>query len=175
MVDLTALEAEHNHPSLLDQTGVLALTEEFSDWWFGPEDSMVAQQFLVEVDEKVNALTGRLFGEEPRDVQNSVPELAAETKLAPFAPALSEEAKAAFEPLLDTWGMRIYDAEMTERFRQRLLNMAYLFDQAGQPMMCNLAATAAWGLNPQRGFPAAHHPFLRELLQQSVDRYLMLG
>jgi hypothetical protein len=38
-----------------------------------------------------------------------------------------------------------------------------------QPSLSSLLMTAAWGLDPASGIPPREHPFVRQLLRQTVE------
>ena len=56
-----------------------------------------------------------------------------------------------------------------QRLRDALLQMGYLADLSGRPMLCTLVMTAAWALGSDSGATPKRHPFLRQSLRKAVE------
>ncbi|MBI4496602.1 MAG: hypothetical protein HY689_01725 [Chloroflexi bacterium] len=170
--DFAALEQERHRPALLEKTGALVHAAEFSDWWFAPEDAPEVDAFLREVDRILEGLPDQGRRSVTEDIAPPPDlDLLSETSVLTVVWPLAEEATRQVEGLFDEHLMRLMPREVADRYRDRLLNMAYLVGLVDQPTYSSLIATAAWGLHPDRGFPPAHHPFLRALLRKTVEHH----
>lgn len=173
--DFDAMEAEGHRPPMIGQTGLLVHAYEFHDWWLTIEDSPLIAEFLTDLVTSLNALedkgaVGNLGKPEP---PANMDELLAETKHLVLPDPFSEAGRALLDEKIEDHGMRIFELPLAERYRHRLQHMAYLTGQAGQDTYSKLIWTAAWGLRPERGYPAAHHPFLKGLLRLTAVRHVL--
>lgn len=173
--DFEAMETEWHRPPMIGQTGLLVHAFEFHDWWLTVEDTPLVAEFLTDLVTSLNALddkgsVGSLSKAEPPEHMD---ELLAETKHIVLPDPFSEAGHAVLEEKLEDHGMRIFDGPMADRYRARLQHMGYLTGAAGQETYSKLIWTAAWGLRQERGYPPAHHPFLRGLLRVTAVRHVL--
>lgn len=171
--DFAALEEKLHQPDLLERTGVLVHAAEFSDWRAAPDDDPAVTAFLDAVDGALAGMPDRGHAEPSEDAMPPDLDLLEETHflaaLWPLTEAATQQMKALVEEHLE----KVIPREAADRYRERLLHMAYLTDRAGQPGYSGLIATAAWGLSPEREAPLSQNPFLRALMRQTVERHVL--
>jgi hypothetical protein len=171
--DLEGLGRQWADPNLLDQTNALISAIEFSDWWPDPEarsEGAATRRFLQDVQRDLGQVATVT---EPPSGQLSVPpilgEIANETHFLASLWPYTAEATAAIERRVDEHLERILPKGRQKRFRDALLQMAYLADLGGRTTMRDLISTAAWAMDPASGINPREQPLLRQMLRKCVE------
>ncbi|MGH2409229.1 MAG: hypothetical protein ACRDGS_02555, partial [Chloroflexota bacterium] len=172
-LNLEGLSGQWADPGVLDQTGALLSAIEFSDWWPDPEsktEGAATRRFLQDVQRDLDQLATPT--EPPSDLSAMPPilgNIASETHFLASLWPYTAEATAAIERRIDEHLERILPKGRQRRFRDALLQMAYLADLGGRTTMRTLISTAAWAMDPASGIGPRDQPLLRQMLRKCEE------